>query len=267
MAHRIDRARITDLVLGKLSPEEALKVLEEVESSPEASREMELAVEVLNFARGEGQGEFARQEGVAERGAIVRDGWSGVVSNWLRPPRLVYGVAVAVTLAVAGIGTRYFLAKGVIIPEAETEWIEWATVRFSETSSLLSAQDAFQRGDPETAYDELTRYIRVHPEDPLKGEVRYNAALLCFDLGRDDLAGFPVGYDTLWISRGIGLLDELLADPTSAPLHEGAQLLRARGLIAVGRSVEAEPDLRAVSEARGRRAEEARKLLLEVRGR
>ena len=46
---QIPTSRITDLTLGHLSPEESLKVLEEIEKSEELSAEFELVVDLINF--------------------------------------------------------------------------------------------------------------------------------------------------------------------------------------------------------------------------
>ena len=264
MSKRIDSSRITDLVLGKLPPEEALKVLDEVERNPEASREVELAVQMLNFARGEGAEEFASQEAAATAKVKLRRRWWDVVPGWIRAPRLVYAMAAVSVVVVLGIVTRYFVVPRDVIPDAGGEWIEWATVRFPESVDLLTAQETFRDGGNLAAYDKLTRYLRVHPDDPLRGEVRYNAALLCFDLGREEVAGILVSYDTVWISRGLGILDMVVEDTSSVALVEGARILRAMGLIAVGRGAEAEADLRIVSDLRGPHEAEARKLLQKI---
>jgi len=50
---RIPASKITDLILGQLSPNESLKVLEEIEKSEELPAELELVLDPINFVRGQ----------------------------------------------------------------------------------------------------------------------------------------------------------------------------------------------------------------------
>ena len=42
---------LSDLVLGHLSPEDSLKLLDEIEKDPRASADLEFVIGLLNFAR------------------------------------------------------------------------------------------------------------------------------------------------------------------------------------------------------------------------
>ncbi len=45
----IPTSKITDLALGHLSPEESLRLLEEIERSEELSEELQLIVDIINI--------------------------------------------------------------------------------------------------------------------------------------------------------------------------------------------------------------------------
>ncbi len=48
---RIPTSKLTDLALGHLSPEESLKLLEEIEKSEELSERFELIVQLVNLSQ------------------------------------------------------------------------------------------------------------------------------------------------------------------------------------------------------------------------
>jgi len=104
MKKRINRQLITDLVLGKLSPEESLRLLEEIEEDPSASEKLELVSGVLRFADVHGKEVFEVSKDTSSSGVHASRTVAERLGGYLHVGRPAYAARALVVACVLVLG-------------------------------------------------------------------------------------------------------------------------------------------------------------------
>lgn len=244
--------QLRDLVLGKLTPEESLRVLDEVERSPENSADLDFYVDFARFVQEEGREVFGD---VAQR---VEGGWRyrlWGLGRRLREPRVTYGV-------VGGVAALVLMVMGVsglvVDPMHDAGRVEAvayiASVRGPVDEEIEIAQRLFEGGRRDEAIAELERYIRVHPGDDMGGYVRYLAGAMYLAGAERSTMGLFVHYDRDAVARGYAHLSVVDGTTTNARLHEEVVWLEAKALLMLGKRAEAAGVLSTIGAGRGIRS-------------
>jgi len=103
MSKRIPRESISDLVLGKLSPEESLKLLGEIERDPSASEELELVTGMLRFAAVHGREVFEPMKAASKPEVSPPRGVAELLRSYLPVRKLKYPAAALIVVSVIAL--------------------------------------------------------------------------------------------------------------------------------------------------------------------
>ncbi len=158
-----DTSQISDFALGRLSPEESLKVLDAIENDPKASEQLDLIAGLINAAESQGAEMFGR-EAVARRA-----GW-----RWQNPLKdlgsFLPARKPAVASVLAGACIVLFLGVNLLSRLTAPEYYSAAKVDGAEYVSGVRGADEFAaahaliaRGETDEATSVLERYMRAFP--------------------------------------------------------------------------------------------------------
>ncbi len=265
MAGKIETSKLSDLALGKLPPDEALRLMEELESNAEASRELDRLIALTNFAAEHGaeiQAERARAHagGMLEK---VRD-WVG---TQFREPAIRYGFTAMLVVALGGgavVTSRYVAGPYEDLARITNEVPDY-TVRGPGDQDLAIASELIAHGDYAGSVRLCERYLRIHPDGESVSNASYVAGVASLLAARHTVLSLFPSYDRDQAKKGIEFLTRAADLSPSRRLREDALWVRAKGFLMLRMPAEAGNDLNSVIELHGPRSEEASALLLKIR--
>lgn len=259
---------LRDLVLGRLSPEESLRVLDEIEKDPAASSEVDFYAKLVAFCQGDGRDLFAvaarRKENLAEKVArsIAR------YARGLAAARPVYRFALfaAVLVTAALIGGDRILSNE-YDELARVDGVEFhVNVRALAADDIDVAQRLFEGGEYQTALNVLQRHLRVNPSSPLADYVHYASGAILLVEARWKLMGVYPRFDRPMVLRAIEELTEAIQLSSNARLIEEAHWLRAKAFLMLGQVDDCRDELRGLASMGGVRGGAASALLATLGG-
>ncbi|MCK5573537.1 MAG: hypothetical protein KAJ12_12290, partial [Bacteroidetes bacterium] len=259
----MDRSKLSDLVLGHLSPEESLRLIDQIESDPEASSDLEFYVEAVNFAATEVFGTVHRR---AQRGKYPR-GVEESLATWLplrRPDRLILVGALALVLCLFLFGagwlleSRYAGLAGVERPQFEV------LIRSGEQEDVDIAYRLLNAGKHEEALRLLERYVRAFPESEIADYAHYSAGAIHLMTAKKSFFWFFHMYDRERTLAGMVHLRLAIDRSWNFRLIEESHWLRAKGYLMQEMPEEASEELQLVIGFDGRRKIDATRLLHEI---
>jgi tetratricopeptide (TPR) repeat protein len=268
MGKNTDRNRIVDLALGKLSPEESLKLLEEIETDPDASRELELANTVLNFVHLHGEEVFGPEKASMPSKAIQ---WDAILLNgreFFRRKRFAYPAVVALgALAILGVlvtashfsTSRYYRLTKIDEMEFDTR------LRGPGQEDFVLASDYLLNRRYDESIRVLERYIRAFPRSDLLQFAHYSAGAVYLVSAHSSVVSLFPTYDRERVTRGLSHLSYAETGTSSIKLEEEARWLRAKGFLMLDEPDEALAELQRVVLLNGSRKREATDLISEIR--
>lgn len=259
-------SRLSDLVNGQLSPEEALRVLEEVERSPELSRDLDLHVELLNLASSPTGNPFSEP---LERGSAVRaflGSLAGKVGSIVPGRRLAPVLLLGACLLVgAGLLTIRLVVAGPYVAIAEVREPEIPIrVRSESDADLVAAAEYFSAREYVPAAERLERFLRMYPESESAPWVEYAAGVARLAGARKPAWIVLSCFDESQVEAGLGHLNSVIGRHDSPILRLDALWYQAKGLLMVGRVEEARRSLHDLAASGGSRGVAARDMLAEL---
>jgi len=267
MTKRIPRESISDLVLGKLSPEESLKLLEEIERDPSASEELELVTGMLRFAVVHGKEVFEPMEVASTPEVSPPRGVAELLRSYLRVRKLKYPVAALVVVCVIALGfvAASHLSTDEYYPLTIIESIEFdSRVRGPGQEDLDAAQHLYAEGEPDESLRLLERYVRAFPRSGVIDYVHYSAgAIYLMRSQRSFLSLFP-SYDQERVRRGLAHLDSAAHISTNLRIVENSRWLRAKAFLMVRRPEDALGELEKLRSLKGSKSSQASQLISEI---
>jgi len=254
---RVVRDDLVDFALGKLSPEESLRVLDAVEADPGLSAQLEeIAVVVRGIDR---DGEELFGDGRTDQrrfpGSVVRDsGWRYVIR------------AAAVLVIVIGVSVVISaLTEGPYADLAALGRIE-LDMRFRgiDAEDLVQARAAHGEGDVDAALVHLDRFLRMHPEGEDADVARVLAGSIRIGGAESSVFGLFRRFDEGQILLGMRDLLMVEARAENPRLVEEACWIVSKGYLMLGRPENATDHLRSIIKGGGLRVRGAEELLEEV---
>lgn len=241
MKRRVKSAAISDLVLGKLSPEESMRLIEQMENDPGASEDLELATEMLNVAGESGGDIFERAQVPGSVHPAVHEGLRPYVKRFLgegriRVPAGIAGatavLVIAVLIARSQISNPYDALARVDPLECQM------TVRGPGDEEFGRGYREFSAGNYDEAIRLFERYIRAFPSGDLVDYAHYSAGAACLVSARRNLFGVFPSYDNGLVERG---MEHFMVAERSSNLRivEESSLLHAKGLLMLRRADDA----------------------------
>jgi len=253
----IDTTMLTDLVLGKLSPEESLRMLREIEHDPQASQELEARTRLLAHVREGGEALFAGRNAVAGTSPLAQARrW------WASCPVAGYAIGAAVVLLIALVPVVNVLTKGPLVDLARVGYPQYeAVLRSAGDSDIGLAVRMLRGGHPQESLLLLERFCRAYPENDMREYAHYLAGAIYLSDAQESLLGMFVSYDLSRVRAGMTHLGEALRFSGNPRLTEESHWLRAKGFLMLERPAEALAELETVRRLDGARANDAAQLM------
>jgi hypothetical protein len=266
MMNEKSNTAIADLVLGKLPPDEASRLLDAIARDPELSSVLEMTIELQSFSQRNGKRIYEdrlvpvrslrKSTGLPLRRANAALAWRG---------RIV-PIALLISFVLLCLVSRSWMNGRDTLYDPGTEWISWASHRSTAYTDLVYAEMLVRTGEYKNAHRVLMRHMRSHPKDVLRGQVQYNAAVLTLFLARKEVFGIWVFNNPLEVEAGVQLLDSVVLGHNSVALRNRASYLRAKALVAIGDDLQAIDELVGLSIRDPEYKKSADALMSKVRG-
>ena len=268
MGKKIDRNKIVDLTLGNLSPEESLKLLEEIETDPDASHDLELANAVLNFVQVHGKEVFGPEKASTSSRAFRWDAILLKVQDVIRRKRFAYPaiLALGTFVMLALLVTASHVSTGKYYQLTKIDEVEFgARLRGPGKEDFALASDYLLQGRYDESIRLLERYIRAYPGSDLLKFAHYSAGAIYLLSAHSSVVSLFPTYDRDRVTKGLNHLSLVEIGPTSIKLEEEARYLQAKGFLMLDRPDEALAELLGVVLLNGSRKEDATELISEIR--
>lgn len=260
-------AAITDLVLGKLPPEEASRLLDAIARDSELSSVLETTIELQCFSQGRGKTLYEDRIAPATSSRRRTDVCSRRARAGRTWDRRVVPVAVLISFATIFLVARNAITVRDTLDDPGRAWISWASQRSVMNSELVYAEMLVKTGEYEKALRVLLRHMRSHQKDALHGQVQYNAAVVTLFLARKEMFGIWLRNDPLEVRAGMKLLDSVALSRNPVALRNRAIYLRAKALMAIGDDSQAVNELMRLSAMDQEYKESVEALMAKVKGR
>lgn len=254
---------LADLALGKLPPEEALRLFEEAERNPRVLENLDLHIALADLAASEKGGVF-QERGRREKSKV----WNGLRDIWghrtgIAEPRLVYAFGLlcfAVLVSTVLIWRGFQVEPYHLLASVSESEVEFRT-RSLVGKDLAPAVTLFSSERFEEGVQYLERYLQEHPGSELSAYLHYSAGLGCLIAAKSTLLGLYVNYDTLLVRRSFNHFTLALSDSSGYGLEDEARFYRAKASLILGDVNWARRDLQRVVSGCGTLSDGARSLL------
>ena len=264
---RSERAEISELVLGGLPPEESLDLLEKIEQDPEASRELEMQVEILNFMSEKGGTLTVAQP---EEAGILAQFRSWVSGQWhWMPPRL--RLVVLASAAVALIFGATELAKRARSGSVYSDLIAFngpeleVTLRGSPPLDIELASRLYEGGEIEEAIKVVQRYVHAHPASQDLDQAEHVLGKMYLRSAKQVRYFVLTRYDLRRVRMGIEHLDASIRLTSSERLMQECHWVRGMALLMIEEVGGAVHEFQAVADSAGPRKGSALAMLEKLR--
>ncbi len=268
MTRKIQKSKLIDFAMGKLTPEESLSIIEMLEKDPVASRELEVISGILNIAALEGQEAFKKVE--SETTSKYPRFLDAIVdfADQLRERRIAYPLLgfSSVVLAIVGLVVASRLATGRYYELTQIERPEFEVpVRGQEEVDFGTAQRLYSQGKFDESIHLMERYIRAFPEGDMIDYAHYSAgAMHLLSSQQSFLSLFP-SFDRRKILTGMEHLQQAIVTTRNARIAEDALWLRAKGYLMLDSADEAVGELSKIERLNGMRKDSASQLIARIR--
>jgi len=260
--------RLSSLVNGQLSPEEALRVLDEVERDEEVSHDLDLHVELLNLARSSRENPFdtsSTDESALRRGGHYFARWLG--SLFVGHRSLVpVGIAVACFLGVGALLTFRLVEASPYAGLAEIREPEIPIrVRSESDADLAVAAELLTAKKYVDAARRLERFLRMYPGNESVPWVEYAAGLARLAGARKTTWWIIVHFEKPEVETGLRHLQSVVEGRDIPGLREDALWYQAKGFLMIGNLEDAEQNLRRLVSLGSGRSVAAEQMLVDLR--
>lgn len=252
-----DRALLADLVHGRIPPEESQRLLDIVAADEELSRELELAILLLN----EGARRPADQHGAypPEKPTSRR------VREAAPFLPMVFRVAAAILVC---LGLGWYADAVTSPPYAAAARVSPADLHVrvrAGGSGVVSGSRAYLlAGDWRECVRRVDWYLAVYPD----GEELPSASILkgaAYLMGaRSHILGFHVRYEQALVDSALASLQHARSRHPAPGLEDEIDWFEAKAMLMKGDCASATSKLDHVARRHGARADDARKLLREL---
>jgi hypothetical protein len=260
-------AAITDLVLGKLPPEEASRLLDAIARNSKLSSVLETTIELQCFSQGRGKTLYEDRIAPASSSRRRADVYSRRERADRPWGRRVVPVTLLISFAIMCLVVRNATTIRDTLDDPGGAWISWASQRSDTNSDLVYAEMLVKTGEYQNALRVLMRHMRSHQKDALHGQVQYNAAVVTLFLAREEVFGIWLRNDPVEVRAGVMLLDSVALNQNPVALRNRAIYLRAKARLAIGDDSQAINELMGLSSVDQEYKESVEALMAKVKGR
>ncbi len=256
---------IADFALGKLTPEESLRVLDALERDSVASRRLDLVADIVRASAAYGEEIFESR--------LVRAGFWNKLGHvlagraraalaarwWTRPAFASAGAVVLILAALAGVS---HLATSRYYPLTTIERLAMEpTTRGPVEAEYAGACRLVAQGKYPEAIRAFERFIRAYPGDDLRYLAEYSAGAANLLSAHHSIGPFFPSYDVEKVVRGLGHLQRAAENSSNGRITEEAHWLRAKGFLMLAEPAAAIAELKIVMAMNSSKREDAAELL------
>jgi hypothetical protein len=262
---RADGEDLTDLVNGRLRPEEALRLLDEVERDPALSSALDRKISLMDLTRSEDvRGVFAELD--LKKGGVWAQlrVWGGEVVALVHIPRYAVIAGVLLLLLLGWWGMMQYVGR---IPpsyamhlEVKGEDFALRLRSFSDADISLAAE-RIVAGEYPAAVERLERFIRMHPDDEFTSLAEHVSGVIRIVGATRRPWGVGVWVDRHEVRLGLDRLASVRGRIGVKAVEEEGLWYEALGWLMLGDEVKAGEILGRVVKMSGVREKEARDLL------
>ena len=265
MKPNVEISAMIDLAGGRLSAEESLRLLEQIERDREASKWFEFIVRITSFVADHGREAFDTLESGLERGALPKAVTGTTTRIRMRPWPILAG-AMALLLAAVMIAGRVTSSKYSDLVRITT--VDFEThVRGSAADDIDVARQEMSSGQYDDAIVVLERTLRAFPAGLQRDYAHFLAGVAYLASSRSDFFSLFVSYDTTRVLDGIRHLDDAVRLTSNRRILSHSHLYKAKGLLMLGHAQKAIEELTKAGSEDGTIAKEVRVLQSEIRRR
>jgi len=256
MRKKIPISKIVDFAAGRLSREESLALLDEIEHDQHASQDLDLIASMMDVIEKEGDGLLAER---VARPVTFRSQLRSFVSS------LVPKIQAHPVFSGAAAFAAVFAALMLLLPPSSPygtlaslrDFDFGATVRGIELQGFDVAFDLYREGDYEESAKMFERYIRAFPRSKLLEYAHYSAGASYLRWSEWRASSLFIGFDRERVQEGMGHLHDAVRLSINGRLLEDAHWLLAKGNLMLSDVEQASSELRIVVQMGGNRREDA----------
>lgn len=249
-----DRSLLVEFALGKLSPEESLRILDAVGKDPELSGDLEHILLMLNEGEREGLLQHQNYGNGGESGPRLRE-WSRFGRQAIRT------AAVLCMIVGAGSITREISKPPhCAIATVGDSDLEFRTRSGSE-DVLSAARGLLLDGTPDDALRLTEWYLAVYPEGSARSEAHLLRATAFLIEAKRTRVGVFVSFDSGLVEQAWSELQKAKTDGSSAGIAEHIVWFEAKALLMKENLPEARSRLQRVVALGGVRSRKAADML------
>lgn len=264
MKKKPNSTSLIDFAMGKLSAEESLRVIEELERDPAASAELDDVMDIVNFSAIHGEEVFGGEDAtVVTQSPIEKVVYK--VREFLQPKRFAYPVAALVFFLVALVATSSLVTDR-YYPLTHIERLDFESrVRGPGVEDFAKAYEAFGEGHYDESIRLLERFIRAYPKSELVDYAHYSAgAIYLVSSKRTFISLFP-SFDLDRLNRGMEHLELAIRKSSNPRTVENSHWLQAKGYLMSAQPERAIAELQVIASLNGLKRDEAKRLMSEIR--
>jgi hypothetical protein len=233
---RVPRETIINFVQGRCTPEEGLRILEQIEASPESSRDLDLFADIVGVFH-ENPGINTQDPPRPSEGGL--SGGLRLVKRTRGRRLLAYGAPMAALIVfAAGLsifgglpGTSHVRTT---LLDVDLSMVEWAT-RGTTGNDVDAAREEAFRGNFSGAREHIQRFINAAPSREERAFGMIAAGTLCLLEAKDTERWWRQEPDPTLVRQGVEYLQAVVGMPVRPVVRDEARLLLARGLFWLGR--------------------------------
>lgn len=260
MKKKIPTSSLVDLVAGRLTPDEARRLLEQIEKDPEASAALDDVVEIRTLMQREGGSLFPRPSRVAAATAPVRSAvrWAlDGMRSWDWRPIIVLGTILLLVGGSVWV-TSIRPPSVAIVASVRDDELQLLSRGMEEKESDL-VRNLFAQGSYEDGIHLAEWYLAAFPHASDAGTMHLLAGMGWMRVSERTVLGLRAGYRAVQLEKAIVHLQESAA--AGGTQSEDAAWLLARAYILHADLEKAGPLLERIVLEGGRHAPEAVRLL------
>ena len=256
MNEKIPIDRIVDFAAGRLSREESLALLEQIERDPQASQDLDLIASMMEVVDKDGKELFGgARETVPSVFSRVRSAITSILPKLRSHPVLSGAAAFAAAFGALMLLIPASSPYGTVASLHDFDF--GATVRGVEVEEFNVGFDLYREGKYEETIRLFERYIRAFPNSRMVAYAHYAAGAAYLRWSEFRFFSFFIGFDKSRVRHGLEHLREVAQSSSNGRLLEDAHWLLAKGELMLSNLQAANDELRIVVRMNGSRRDEA----------
>lgn len=257
--------QVTDFALGKLTPQESLRVLDLLDGDAEASRHLDFVSDIVRVGAEYGEEIFESRlapAGYWGRLWFVTTRWlrSAMTSRWWIRPAFASALSIVLLMGTLEIVSHAVTSRYYQLTTIDRLALE-PTTRGQVDAEYDGACRLVAQGRYTDAIRAFERFIRAYPGDDLRYLAQYSAGATYLLSAHRSIGPFFPSYDVETVIRGLGHLQRAADNSGNRRINEEAHWLRAKGFLMMDAPASAIAELRLVVRLNGPKKDDAAELL------